>query len=133
MHEHPGILGKKGLAEWDAATKGRHLPEHSHMAHKEYATDALGGHHAEEHHGHKKHHAFHRTTITHHPNGSHTVEHEHEEGAHKNVSYAVPDLDGVHDGLETNVGEPNPGEAEAEAGNPGIEAAEAGAAGAANA
>lgn len=29
MHEHPEKLGKKGLAEWDAATKGKHLPEHA--------------------------------------------------------------------------------------------------------
>lgn len=28
LHEHPEKLGKKGLAEWDAATKGKHLPEH---------------------------------------------------------------------------------------------------------
>lgn len=28
MHTHPEILGKKGLAEWDASTKGRHLPKH---------------------------------------------------------------------------------------------------------
>lgn len=28
MHSHPGILGKKGLDEWDSATKGKHLPEH---------------------------------------------------------------------------------------------------------
>lgn len=28
MHDHPGILGKKGLDEWDSATKGKHLPEH---------------------------------------------------------------------------------------------------------
>jgi len=27
MHEHPEILGKSGLKEWDAATKGKHLPE----------------------------------------------------------------------------------------------------------
>jgi hypothetical protein len=26
LHSHPEILGKKGLAEWDAATKGKHLP-----------------------------------------------------------------------------------------------------------
>lgn len=30
MHEHPEILGKKGLAEWDAATKGTHPPERVH-------------------------------------------------------------------------------------------------------
>ena len=28
MHEHPEKLGKKALAEWDAATKGMHLPKH---------------------------------------------------------------------------------------------------------
>jgi len=28
MHTHPKILGKKGLAEWDAATKGKKLPKH---------------------------------------------------------------------------------------------------------
>jgi hypothetical protein len=27
MHTHPGILGKKGLAEWDASTKGKRLPK----------------------------------------------------------------------------------------------------------
>jgi hypothetical protein len=27
MHSHPDILGKKGLSEWDAATKGKHLPK----------------------------------------------------------------------------------------------------------
>lgn len=28
LHSHPEILGKKGLSEWDAATKGKHLPKH---------------------------------------------------------------------------------------------------------
>lgn len=27
MHAHPEILGKKGLKEWDAATKGTKLPK----------------------------------------------------------------------------------------------------------
>lgn len=27
LHAHPEKLGKKGLAEWDAATKGKHLPK----------------------------------------------------------------------------------------------------------
>jgi len=27
MHTHPEVLGKKGLAEWDAATKGKTLPK----------------------------------------------------------------------------------------------------------
>jgi hypothetical protein len=28
LHAHPEKLGKAGLKEWDAATKGKHLPEH---------------------------------------------------------------------------------------------------------
>lgn len=30
LHAHPEILGKKGLKEWDEATKGKYqsLPEH---------------------------------------------------------------------------------------------------------
>jgi len=27
LHAHPEKLGKKGLAEWDEATKGKHLPK----------------------------------------------------------------------------------------------------------
>jgi hypothetical protein len=30
LHEHPEKLGAAGLKEWDAATKGHHLPEHVH-------------------------------------------------------------------------------------------------------
>ncbi len=35
MHAHPEILGKKGLHEWDEATKGHYgsLPEHVHHEH----------------------------------------------------------------------------------------------------
>jgi hypothetical protein len=28
MHTHPDILGPEKLKEWDAATKGKHLPKH---------------------------------------------------------------------------------------------------------
>jgi hypothetical protein len=28
LHAHPEKLGAKGLAEWDASTKGKSLPEH---------------------------------------------------------------------------------------------------------
>jgi hypothetical protein len=56
-------------------------------------------------------HGYHRTIIEHHGDLSHTVRHEHEDGkSHK--SYAVADLDAVHDGLEDHLGEPNAGEDE---------------------
>lgn len=56
----------------------------------------------------KKPHAGHGyiwTDIDHHEDGSATVHHEHEDGkSHK--TYAVSDLDGVHDGLEDHLRDP---------------------------
>ena len=46
------------------------------------------------------------THIEHHDNGSHTVRHT-PMGGGEEVSYAAPDMDAVHDGLEEHVGEPN--------------------------
>lgn len=40
MHAHPEILGKKALAEWDAASKGQHVPEHVHEHQKSSYTVA---------------------------------------------------------------------------------------------
>lgn len=60
-------------------------------------------------------HGYKHTHIEHHHDGSHTIHHEHEDGkSHK--KYAVASLDHVHDGLQDNLGMPNPGEAEANAG-----------------
>lgn len=52
-----------------------------------------------------KKHRHKRTIIDHHSNGSHTVRHSPD--TPEEVSYAAPDLDGVHDGMEEHVGEPN--------------------------
>lgn len=52
LHEHPEILGKSGLKEWDQATKGKHLPQHAK-------------------------HGYTHTHIEHHHDGSHTVAHHH--------------------------------------------------------
>lgn len=68
---------------------------------------------------HKKKHAGHgftHTHIEHHKDGSHTVHHVHEDGAHADVKHAAADLDGVHDSLQDHLGVPNPGEMEANAG-----------------
>ena len=46
------------------------------------------------------------THIEHHDNGTHTVRHTPAAGGPE-VSYAANDMDGVHDGLEEHVGEPN--------------------------
>jgi hypothetical protein len=74
----------------------------------------------------KKKHQFKRTIIDHHTDGSHTMTHEHESDPTKNITGAKADLDGVHDGLEENIGEPEEGSAPptmpaAPAGNPGME------------
>ena len=68
----------------------------------------------------KKGHKFHRTHIEHFKDGSGTVEHHHEEGAHKNVKHAVGNIDEMHDSVEDHLGAPNAGEAEADGGDHGI-------------
>lgn len=68
MHSHPEILGKAGLKEWDAATKGKHLPERV-MAKKSK-------------HGRPKH-----THVEHHEDGSHTVKHDMGDG--KSVGHGM--------------------------------------------
>lgn len=75
-----------------------------------------------------KHHKFHHTHIEHHVDGSHTVHHQHENPEH-DVKHAVADLDSLHDSMEDHLGEPNDGEAEAEAGQHGVPNAQAGPAG----
>lgn len=73
-------------------------------------------------------HGYKHVHVRHHGDGSHTVKHEHEDGvSHK--EHAVPNLDGVHDSLQDNLGSPNPGEAAADAGQHGVPAAQAGPAG----
>ena len=69
----------------------------------------------------KKHagHGYKHTHVTHHHDGSHTIKHEHEDGvSHK--EHAVSNIDGVHDSLQDHLGTPNPGEAEADAGQHGV-------------
>jgi len=67
----------------------------------------------------KKAHSFSHTHIEHHQDGSHTVHHQHETDSKKDVKHAVPDLDGAHDSLEANLGQPNAGEAQPQPVAPG--------------
>jgi hypothetical protein len=59
---------------------------------------------------HKKHagHGIKSSHITHHHDGSHTMEQHHEDGSM--TSSAKGDLDQVHDHLENTIGSPNEGE-----------------------
>lgn len=74
-----------------------------------------------------KKHKYSHTTVEHHEDGSHTTTHHHEDGkSHK--KYASADHDSMLDGMMDHTSAPNPGEAEAEAGNPEGEVPAAGAA-----
>jgi len=68
----------------------------------------------------KKHHGFTHTHIEHHSDHSATVHHVHKDGPHKDVKHAVASLDHLHDSLQDHLGQPNPGEPEAAAGQHGI-------------
>jgi hypothetical protein len=65
-------------------------------------------------------HGFGETRIKHHKNGSHTVTHTPESDGTSppgpETSYAVKDMDELHDGLEEHLGEPNADEEAAAAG-----------------
>jgi len=74
-----------------------------------------------------KHKDHTHTVIDHHHDGSHTMHRHHRDGSKH--SSAHHDLDGVHDALQEHVGEPNPGEIEADAGQHGVEPEAAKAAG----
>ena len=69
-------------------------------------------------------HGYHKTVITHHHDGSHTVTHHvHPDHAHemKDKEYATGDHDAMIDGLMDHTSMPNPGEgqmAEPGAGGP---------------
>jgi hypothetical protein len=77
----------------------------------------------------KKHHPFSHTHVEHHADSSHTVHHVHKDGPAHDVKHAAMDLDGLHDSMQDHLGSPNPGEAEADAGQHGVPAAPAAAAG----
>lgn len=109
-HEHPDKFGRSNLKEFDAATKGKHLPERVHHEEKHSMKSEHDGLGHEEHKS--EHRGPHHTHIEHHHDGSKTVHHYHhpvpvppkEEGDH---SHAVADLDALHDNLEEHLGEPN--------------------------
>jgi hypothetical protein len=70
-------------------------------------------------------HGIKHVHIQHHKDKSHTVHHQHEDGAGSDVKHAVANLDGAHDSMQDNLGTPNPGEAAANAGDHGVPAAQA--------
>jgi hypothetical protein len=61
-------------------------------------------------------HGFTHTHIEHHHDGSATVHHVHHMGPEHDVKHAVSNLDAMHDSMQDHLGQPNPGEAEANAG-----------------
>lgn len=65
-----------------------------------------------------KKHKYTHTHIEHHSDGSHTTHHVHKDGPEHDKKYASSGHDEMLDGLLDHTSEPNPGEAEAEAGMP---------------
>ena len=101
MHEHPEILGKAGLKEWDAATKGKHLPKHvkdSHMSKPK--------HHSPIKHSHVVHHSDGTKTVHHYHHPVSVPEVSAEMGDH---SHAVADLKGMQDNFASQMGASNEG------------------------
>ncbi len=71
----------------------------------------------EAHHGMtERSHPFGKTVTVHHKHGGHTTTHHHDTDESQNKEYSSEHLDGVIDGLQTHVGEPNEGEPQADAG-----------------
>lgn len=86
--------------------------------------EVLGGKKSSKHKDKKKKRHV-KTSIEHHDDGSHTMRHTDEEG--KETSYAVPDMAGVHAGLDNNVGAPPSAEEAAEGEAPPVGGPPAGA------
>ena len=108
MHAHPEILGKKGLAEWDAATKGKSLPERKSMAH-DHETAASGlAHKAPEKKMHKPQPEAHVKKLH---SGGYLVTKHHGDGK-PSTDHGAENLAEVSQHLEDHMGEPNDGEGE---------------------
>jgi hypothetical protein len=81
-------LGKSGVKEWDAASKGTELPERKMKKSKK--------------------HKMHKTHITHHKDGSHTVEHEMDGGGMESNAEPNDAAMMAHMGEALGGGEPAP-------------------------
>jgi hypothetical protein len=121
MHAHPEILGKTALKEWDSATKGKHLPEHSHMQESGYGGLAHGKAEPSKPHQHpvRAKHGIKRTVIEHADDGSHTIKHEHDAGhqTHHNAA----DVDHLKQNLDMMLNPQSEEPAEGESAAPAME------------
>ena len=95
-----------------AKTMGGGMDKSAGMKPK-HDTNAAAGNKPEHAAGGEKKTKHKHTHIEHHDNGTHTTRHTPADGG-PDVSYASQDLDGVHDGLEHHVGDPNGEEAQAQ-------------------
>lgn len=96
MHEG-GIVKKDGpamLQKGETVVPAKKSPMMKDEGHKKEMKAKSG----------KKHNGFKKTIIHHHTDGTHTVEHEHE-NPKSHVSGTHADLNGVHDSLEANIGQ----------------------------
>lgn len=105
-----GLKSKKKKAEASPHKEAKHEEHKSHSVAKR--------------HGKVKHMHIHRAD-----DDSFVIDHQHEpmeDGSPvADTQHTAPDMDALHDHLEEHMGEPNPGEAEADAGQAGVEGEQA--------
>jgi hypothetical protein len=134
LHSHPEILGKAGLKEWDAATAGKHLPEHVKKydqggkveVKKETKMASIYDGLKDKATGHKKTIKSMTHTKTH--NGKHVITHKHHaphDGMEHDETHMMNDMGDVHQHMEERAGTPNEGEAAPDASTPQLTASPA--------
>jgi hypothetical protein len=125
LHAHPEKLGKKGLAEWDAATKGKHLPEHVKtydsggkvdVKDKTMAADWRDGVTGKDRKPKKE---IKEMVHTKSHNGKHIVTHRHHHPEHHpDETHVMGSMDELHAHMDDHAGTPNAGEAAPADGGP---------------
>ena len=125
LHAHPEKLGKKTLAEFDAATKGKHLPEHV----KTYDSgglvtpqkdNSMAGMFDQITKGSDKpKKEIHEISIKKTHNGKHIVTHKHHHPEHHpDETHAINSMADLHNHIDDHAGTPNDGEEAPAAGAP---------------
>lgn len=118
LHAHPEKLGKAGLKEWDAATKGKHLPEHvktydrGGLVSPQKDNSMAGMFDQITKGGEKPKKEIHKMEITKSHNGKHIVTHKHHHPEHHpDETHVMNDMAALHSHMDDHAGTPNEGEA----------------------
>jgi hypothetical protein len=118
LHSHPEILGKEGLKEWDASSKGKQLPEHvkqydqGGVVSPQKDTSMTGIFDQITKGGDKPKKEIKEMVHTKSHNGKHIVTHRHHSPAHHpDETHVMNDMAQLHSHMDAHAGTPNDGEA----------------------